>query len=364
MQNRTYLAVALMAACAIFVMWWAWPDSPDSTDGPRHVGHPSAPPARDVTSSARTSPLETDRYREAPAADAKRPEPESARLQIKVLDDQGRAKPNVQVIVFTDTEVLAMRETHAPGLVTLEAIPLVPRVLMYDGDLMECETLASGSGTHEVVLASPHQLKGRVLIDGRAADRTMVIKKTAYARRAAARILPSVGEHVLKVLPEKAVIMAVSHDPSVFNFGQISPYWQGALEFPRGFLLDGATNPKDWRKGPELELDCPRDYLIIDLTRMPVVSGRILMPESRRNLTWMRVRCVANVRKPGKSSMHMWGAGVDVETRRFQATLGDTGVTHLSFEVYDSSKRLVGTSAQIAGPFVADRDLGDVIIRE
>lgn len=365
MGTRTWVSIAIVGAFAIYLAWLLLPDPPAVTDGRGPSGDGTEPASPVTTAPVATPPVETDRFKEEPPPPATREaKVEPARLRIEVRDDRGRLKPNVHVIVFDETEVFAKKETHTPGIIEIPATPGAPRVLLYDDDLMECETLTSGLGTHEVVLASPHELKGRVLIDGRAVDRVMVIRKTTHARAAAAKILPPVGEHVLKVVPEKKVIMVVSANPSTFDYGQVSPYWQGALEFPKGFQISGATNPRDWSKGPEVALDCPRGYLTIDLTRMPVISGRILLPESHRNLTWIRVRCVANVKRARQRSMHMWDAGVDVETRRFRATLGDTAVTRVSLEVYDSSNRLVGTSDPIPGPFDADRNLGDVVIRK
>lgn len=367
MSARTLTTIGAVAAIVAYLLWLLWPDPPATAENLAVAPHTTEPGTRRVAESPAPSTPRTDPFKEVPTlSESTQPDPEPDALCITVTDGQGRPRPNVGIIAFDAEAVLDYGATGPGGKVKLKAAPDPPRILLYTDDLMECEQLSSGRGDHDIALVGAHRLRGRVLMDGRIRKRKLLIHRVGYPRRAAGRILPPVGEHVLERVPEKEHRMVVLLDPSEFDFGAVSPYWQGELVFSQGLLLGGGTSHKnDWGKPPRMTLDCSRDYLVVDLIRAPTVTGRLVLSPSHEGLSRMRLRCIATVNKGRQTTTVTWTVGVDTK-RRFMATLGDTAVTQLRFEVYDASKLLVGKSDTFAGPFhlSGNPDLGDVVIRE
>lgn len=356
-----FMVSGLAAALLVFLLWPSGAEAPRIPDPPR--GGALTTSERDdarVGPVAAAAPITTDRF---PIENTDSTLPRESDLRLAIVDEEDRPRQNIEVIAFTSDTVLGPRRTDPCGMVRFRAFSNPPRVLLYDWWLIDCRQLLAGDGKHRVQLSGGGTIEGRILVDGRVLSAPMIVTWSAELREAARGVLPAICDSVLLRVPETRGMTSIHAGDGRFHHGDVSQCWRGAVTFPPKYSLEGHVS-RDWSKGPRLELRGPSGHLNINLRSRPSITGHVVPPERERPLTWMRLQCVATVMTDGTPLVMVWDAGVEQDTRRFHATLGSDHVARLRFDVFDSSKRHVGSSKMFYGPFDVDLDLGDVLMGE
>ena len=231
------------------------------------------------------------------------------------------------------------------------------------GHLPFLHTLTRTEGIEPITLPRGQRIAGRITVAGRAPGRPL--KLQVFSERAFPA-LQDLGSDVYEkltdpVAPKSTSIMTDAEGR--FALHGLPEPWRGSLLLPWTHLFRPGT-PGARRGGLDddgqqrlLELEAPREDLVLDVIALPVLTGRIIDPRDDSGVA----RMVVHGQIIGDASLMF---SVETESDgRFFIPLDRTGIRKVTLRLRPP-EGVAGRRLDLDGPFDEGRDLGDIALRE
>ncbi len=324
------------------------------------LDHPAT--ADPVSEPARmTGPETTGETRTEPAVPAPKARPKAAPeksksiLEIEVQKADLTPVAEARVVVFRNDEVLGSGKTDEKGVVRFDGFTGAAMVVAAPANSPPFITdLPNSEGKQRISLPGGAMVAGVVRVNGNLPAQPLQLSLWTDRDTDHDAILPAAVRKIIGAgRSHWRHLQAITDDAGRFQFRGLPTAWSGNLTFPRGYATD--SDRRGFKRTRTLKH--PDSNVVLELLRLPRVSGRVVGGPDRKGLARARVGFSYASEESGAG-----GRNVKTdESGRFQVTIPLVRYTRATLTAA-GPRGLRRREIQIDLPLERDRDVGDIAV--
>jgi len=297
-------------------------------------------PRRGVASPPRAS--------DTPAADSNPDAPAGEQLRVRVYAEDDRPLPGVTIIAYDESLLAVSDRTGRDGWTSFSPAAESRRVVVAaPGIPLHAAELRPGAGEQTIRVPSGVSVSGVVRVNGVAPSEPLDLRLLLPERPAWADAIPErVWWSIARTRHGRGSVGARFVPRDRFAFDGLPRAAALPLTLPEDYVLAGTY-------ATQIVVAAPDDEVVLDLIRLPRVTGRVVLPdgralfEPRLSLEW-----------DGASGDGMM-VGFGEEDGTFEVVLPCDSFTRLDFSISDAEGQVVRNIELLDGAPL-ERDLGTV----